>query len=190
MCKSILSPTITPKIKTFPKGLIYKVPKTNSYKLANTNGKLVGEMSLLERFCTNSSFYKTEPYGRTLHIYSLAIKEEEWGYGWGSYLLDFAKKESYKRGCKGRCSLVAHYPGRPPHIFYKKNGFITPQENTNQFLDECIKTGVKPGFLPASDMFIPIKEFMYNKTEETPPQTFWKRLREGILSIFSFYSFL
>lgn len=185
MCKSILSPTITPKVNNFPTGLIYKIPKTNSYKLADTSGKLVGEINLLERFCKNSSFYNAEPYGRTLHIYSLAIKEEDWGKGWGSYLLDFAKKESYKRGCKGRCSLVAHYPGRPPHVFYKKNGFVTTNENTNLFLDECIKNNVKPTFLNAMDMFIPIKEYMMPKaTQKEEPKGFLSKIFGKIKSLF------
>ena len=187
MCKSILSPTITPKINSFPKGLIYKVPATNSYRLADSKGKLVGEINLLERFCQNSSFYKSEPLGRTLHIYSLAIEEKEWGKGWGTYLLDFAKKESFKRGCKGRCSLVAHYPGRAPHIFYKKNGFITNNESTNLLLDECIEKNLRPRFFNACDMFIPIKEFLITPEEKESirKNNFFKKCFNYLRNIFS-----
>ena len=187
MCIPISKPLYPiPQPRIFPKGLIYKVPETNSYRLANNAGKVVGEMSLLKRICNNSAFYKNiEANGTTLHIYNLDIEKEEWGKGWGTYLLDFAKKESYKRGCKGRCSLVAHYPGRPPHVFYKKNGFITPREDINQLLDKCIENGVYPNFLSAIDMFIPIKEFMINKDlPQKPKKGTFKTIIEYLKNIF------
>ena len=145
--------------KGIPKGLIYKQRDNVSHILLDTKtGNIVGEMSLILRPCDNLPFYETKPNTSTLHIYSLKIFEQL--KGWGSYLIDFAKRESYKRGCEGRCSLVAHHSGRSPHTFYKKHGFITTDLAYNEYLDECIAKKQKLYYERPKNMFIPIPEFM------------------------------
>lgn len=147
----------------FPKGIIYHFKERNHYLLADSkSGNLVGEISLMKRPCDNLSFYNTEPGAPTLHIYSLYVHAR--GKGWGDYLIDFAKGESYRQGCEGRCSLVAHHSGRAPHTFYKKKGFITTDEAYNNFLDDCNAQGRILYYAPAKSMFIPIPKFSYSRT--------------------------
>ena len=140
-----------------PKGLIYKHKDGILHTLMDTaTGNCVGKMSIILRPCSNLPFYNNFQEASTLHVYSLKIDEKN--KGWGSYFIDYAKQESYRRGCQGRCSLVAHHSGRSPHLFYKKKGFVTTNEAYNKYLDECIRTGKPLYYERAMSMFIPVKE--------------------------------
>ena len=146
------------KSKPLPKGIIYQFKADNHYTLADLKtGNFVGEMSLMKRPCDNLPFYNAPAGAPTLHVYSLRTYEQ--GKGWGDYLIDFAKGESYRQNCEGRCSLVAHHSGIAPHTFYKKKGFITLDESYNNYLDKCNKQGRRLFYEPAKDMFIPIAKF-------------------------------
>ena len=64
--------------------------------------------------------------------------------GWGTRILEFAKKYSKQIGCNGFMTLKAdgsYTPKRIPHIFYRKFGFSTLESNTDKELDRFIKKG-------------------------------------------------
>ena len=171
----------------FPKGLIYQHSDMVSHSLMDTcSGNFVGEMSILLRPCNNLPFYNTEPNASTLHIYSLRVYDKF--KGWGTYLVDYAKKQSYKRGCDGRCSLVAHHSGLSPHPFYKKQGFVTMDEGYNKYLDLCVTHKKKLLFEPPKDMFIPIPKYAPNLellTEESKKKSFCQKLKGIFKDLFS-----
>lgn len=176
----------TTPLKNIPKGLIYKGPKNNAYHLVNTEtGEYVGKMYAYTRDCTNSAYYSVEPNGKTFHIYSFEIYDQL--KGWGKYLADFAKKESYKQGCKGRTSLVAFNSEKSPHVFWKKQGFVTKNKKTNELLDHYIKTGVSPCYMPAEDMFLPIEKYLkktkHPKRESQKPTTFIGKVANFLVRI-------
>lgn len=170
-----------------PKGLIYKHRDGVLHTLMDTStGNYVGKMSIILRPCNNLSFYNNLQDVSTLHVYSLKIEEKN--KGWGSYFIDYAKQESYRRGCNGRCSLVAHHSGRSPHLFYKKKGFVTTNEAYNNYLDECIRTGKPLYYEKAVNMFIPVKEpveqasFVQNPVQEQ--KGIWNSLFDKLRQLF------
>ena len=180
--KSILN---TKPLKSIPRGLIYHAPKSDMYSLVDLNSKkCVGKKLAYPKSCTNSTFYNVEPNGKTFHIYSLKISEKN--QGWGSYFIKFAKNESIRRNCKGRVSLVAFYPGKAPHIFYKKQGFVTKDKNLNSYLDKCIQEKYNPAYLNAVDMFIPIEKYTKtNKPKETKKASFLNKTYNFFKKIFA-----
>ena len=151
----------TKPLKNIPKGLIYRIPKTNVYKLADVrNCRYVGKMIAGKKAA--NEFYDINPLtNNTLHIYSLEIRDKF--QGWGSCMINFAKQESYNRKCGGRISLVAYNTELSPHVFYKKLGFVSKDNDMNKYLDKCISKGYNPTYLPAEKMFLPVK----NKKEKT-----------------------
>jgi len=163
-------------LKNIPKGLIYQSPKSETYYLASTEtGKCVGRMYAYAKDCTNSAFYEVEPNGKTFHIYSFEIYDQR--KGWGTYFANFAKKESFKQGCKGRTSLVAFNSDKSPHVFWKKQGFRAKNKGTDKLLEHYVKTGVSPWYMPAEDMYLPIEEFMKKpKPKSVQATTFWGKI--------------
>ena len=64
----------------------------------------------------------------------------------GSELLKIAHKESKHMGCEGRVNLLAsscYDLKNPPHLFYKKNGFTSVNQELNDYFDKCISDGVQ-----------------------------------------------
>lgn len=60
----------------------------------------------------------------------------------GSKMLNIAEKESFLYDCLGKLHLVSsdcYFPNRPPHIFYRKNGFKAKDEKINKLIDKYIK---------------------------------------------------
>lgn len=186
MISTIQSSLLSKQIRNFPKNLIYNPPsKPDRYYMANSKGEYVGNMCAFARQRYESSFYQTDLPYKTLHISSLEILEKYWGKGYGSDFIDFAKKESYRQGCEGRVSLVAFYPGRPPHLFYFKKGFITPNQKENERFEKHIKNGEPLYYYNAVDMFLPLKEEHFPRKKNVPqlekkPQG----LKEKVLSFF------
>ena len=65
-------------------------------------------------------------------------------HGYGTKMLNFARKCSEKEGCRGNIHLSADWtlsPGRIPHIFYKKYGMNTGDKKIDKKLDKLIKKG-------------------------------------------------
>ena len=62
--------------------------------------------------------------------------------GIGTKILNFAEKFSMEEGCKGFMTLKADCfftPEKIPHIFYRKFGFSTLDDETDKKLDKFIK---------------------------------------------------
>lgn len=173
----------TKPARKLPRGLIYHAPNSNSYKLFDVkNASYVGKMIAYPKDCTKSSLYhNVEPNAKLLRVYKLEIFEKR--KGWGTYLMNFAMKESYKQGHKGRLALVAHNLQKPPHVFYKKIGLVTKSERQNKILDEYIEKGIEPRYFDAMDMFVPIKA--YEKKElPTPQKNFLEKVFQFIDKFF------
>lgn len=90
----------------------------------------------------NKSFYpEVEPY-KSFQIDCLKSNVRDSGNG--AKCIKLAIDESWKFGCNGRVHLVASKAfdkKRPPHVFYKKMGFISNSPEMNKYLDNCIKYG-------------------------------------------------
>ena len=106
MNQLIVKTSLIPRTCILPKGLIYNEPKTNFYRLINTKtGKAVGEMLAFPEENSNRKIYDIAGEKKVFRIYSLEIDFSERRKGWGEYFMNFAKQESYKRGCEGRLFL-------------------------------------------------------------------------------------
>ncbi len=161
--KSILTRTIRP----LPRGLIYHHPANDVYNLIETkSGKLVGTLVAYTKKADLENFYKISEEDTVLHIDTLHIEPSDREKGWGKYLINFAKNESYKKKCHGRLSLVAYNYGVSPHAFYKKLGFVTLNKRDNELLDECNQEGVKPIGWRAMDMYLDLQPKIISPKEK------------------------
>ena len=169
MIKSILT---TKPIK-MPKGLIYKHPNKDVYRLIETKtGKVIGKMSA---FITKSDalemdFYKIGPDKDIFYINSLEVSPWKRNQGWGEYFMDFAKRESFRQGCEGRTFLVAYNYERPPQVFYKKQGFVAVDERIDKELDRCVEMGSCPYRCETTDMYLPLDEARKYKVPSLVPK--------------------
>lgn len=145
---------------TMPRNLFYQKPNSGIYTMANSQGECVGFAHAWVKRCTSSPYYVSEQPCDVLHIAKLKIFDEYQGQGYGKDFINFFKRESSKRkDCDGRISLVAHHSGRAPHLFYMKQGFITPNINTNKYFEALIKEKKElPFCYYAKDMFLPLKK--------------------------------
>ena len=81
-----------------------------------------------------------------MFIDELHIAKESRGKGFGTKFLDFAQKLSKNLGCNGDLAVLAaplEDSDFAPHIFYRKYGFTTKNKNILEFIDYCIKNGLK-----------------------------------------------
>lgn len=148
-------------IQKLPKELIYKCPKPpvvlgwlynkgktkpDLYKMIDTKtGKYVGEMLgcpvLHDNKKNRQIFYPINVPYKSFYISELQIEERFMGYG--RKFINFARHLSNQSECNGRVHLVAsrvfdrYYP---PHVFYKKCGFVSNDSLMDDYLNECIKS--------------------------------------------------
>ena len=93
--------------------------------------------------------------------YVAYVESADSGFGYGSDLLKLAETESRRTGCEGRVHLTAsrvYTPSRPPHLFYRKRGFVSVSPYLNEVMDFYISMG-KP--LPSEyadniEMYLPV----------------------------------
>lgn len=154
--KSIL---LTKPIKEMPKGLIYNHKNKDIYKLISLKDKkVVGEMRAYP-IKNDKPYYKNEEKKDYIfHISSLDIFEKMRNQGWGEIFINFAKKESFNKNCKGKISLVAYNYEKSPHAFYKKHDFVTLDDKTNKILDEYVKNHWIPFHWDAMEMYLPLEK--------------------------------
>ncbi len=119
------------KPRKIPQNLIYNPKGTDLYKLINLkNGSVIGQMVAYPSI------------NKDVYIASLAIYRER-RQGFGKMFLDFAKNMSKKCGFEGRMSVYASTlaldPHNPPHIFYRKYGFVSEDKEMLNKIDKCIK---------------------------------------------------
>jgi hypothetical protein len=167
-------------LKQIPKGIIYRISNSNVYKLADVrNCEYVGRMIAGKK--PSTKFYNLNPFTNdVLHIYSLEIKNKH--IGWGTCLLNHAKRESYTRGCEGRLTLGAYNPRKSPHTFYRKNGFVCEHKYMDKYLDKCIANNIIPSHLPLEEMYLPIN-IQTNKSTRQKIREFFSRFLRTIIPI-------
>ena len=157
---------------SMPKGLIYRPKNGDRYKLIETKtGRVIGKMVA---FPTKSdsfeeNFYNISPNKDIFYINSLEIVYWKRRQGWGEYCMDFAKRESFRRGCEGRTFLVAYEYERPPQLFYKKQGFVAVDKEMDKKLDLLLEQGLSPHRCGTVDMYLPLEEMKkYNVPRALP----------------------
>lgn len=121
-------------------------PVGYKYHLLDTKtGKQLGEMEARPVLYNigNRAFYpQVAPY-KSFEIDYLKSNVRDKGNG--SKFITLAKNESKALDCKGRVHLIAsrvYDYDRPPHVFYKKMGFVSNSSKMNKYLDKCIKFGM------------------------------------------------
>lgn len=167
------------RIQKLPRELIYKCPEPPKiigwtyrgnknqpalYRMCDTKtGKYVGEMLgcpvLHDNRKIRQVFYPIKKPYKSFYIGELHIEERFLGYG--TKFINFAKNLSKQSGCDGRVHLVAsriydrYYP---PHIFYKKCGFVSNNKLMDDYLDNCIasKTQIESGIADNLNMYLPV----------------------------------
>lgn len=169
MINPVQKSILTTKPIKMPKGLIYNHPKSTVYHLIETETwKEIGKIDAFNMQSKNIKIYDTDKRKELFYIASLFITPEKRNLGWGKYFMDFIKRESHKQGCEGRTFLIAHNQKKSPHIFYKKQEFITVDEEVNRELDEHIKNGTIPNQYEAMYMYLPPELFDKYKVEASP----------------------
>ena len=150
-------------------------PVGYKYHLLDTKtGKQLGEMEARPVLYNigNRAFYpQVTPY-KSFEIDYLKSNVRDKGNG--SKFITLAKNESKALGCKGRVHLIASRAydyDRPPHVFYKKMGFVSNSSKMNKYLDKCIKFGLNVGQSKSNSlkMYLP-----YTPTETPKVSTFGK----------------
>ncbi len=183
-----LSPLLISKPKPLPKGLIYNPPHTDFYHLISLKSKkIVGEMLAFPKENDRFLYTDKKPDDLVFQIQSLKIIPEEQHNGWGKFLMDFAKRESFKQNCEGRLALVAYNYERSPHAFYKKQGLVTKDSKTNHILDEYVENHWIPFHWDAMPMFLPeenIGKFSV-KNIATKKENKFKILIKNFLNLFN-----
>lgn len=118
-----------------------------NYNVCNTKtGLLQGTMicTVENRANVLRQYYPKELMPKkSLYIADIQAKEREKGVG--SYLINFALKVSKKLGCNKNIHLLSsdlYDTVKPPHIFYAKKGFFTPDKKLMSYINESL-TGKK-----------------------------------------------
>jgi hypothetical protein len=150
-------------------------PVGYKYHLFDTKtGQQLGEMEARPVLYNigNRAFYpQVAPY-KSFEIDYLKSNVRDKGNG--SKFITLAKNESKALGCKGRVHLIASRAydyDRPPHVFYKKMGFVSNSSKMNKYLDKCIKFGLNVGQSKSN----PLKMYLpYTPTETPKVSTFGK----------------
>lgn len=156
---------------------INRTSAVNIHRMFDTKtGQYVGEM-ITQPFknISSSLIYPGETKIRALEIVRLLVFKRRKGYG--SKFINFAKHESNKYKCDNHVFLLAsciYDPQYPSHVFYRKQGFITPEKKINKILDNCISKHENLDLNDAKNilMYIPVK-----KEEPEQKYGFFKKLK-------------
>lgn len=124
-----------PKIQELPRTLIYNKSKSSLYTMMTTqNPRIVGTMWASPKKIDNKNFFE---------IILLVIDERRKGFG--KEFINFAKNRSYQKNCEGRVFLTSDInvfeSRKPPHIFYRKQGFTSNDKAYLKKIDQFIKEG-------------------------------------------------
>lgn len=107
------------------------------------------------------------------------------GSGFGTAMLNFAKKYSKKLGCEGNLHLsadVGFTPNRVPHIFYYKYGMNTKNPAVNKKLKSFIQNNKQATWKDFEniDMYYPPINFPMTMFEKA----IYKTLKFGLKTVF------
>ena len=93
--------------------------------------------------------------------YVAYLESVDSGLGYGTEMINLAKIESRKQGCEGRVHLTAsrvYTPQRPPHLFYRKQGFVAVCPYINEIMDFCLSIGrqLPVEYADNIEMYLPV----------------------------------
>ena len=150
--------SINKYVSPINKNLFYKKLERGCYRMMNSKGEFVAEATVYPRYKAESFCYSEDVPCSIFHIARFDVFEEFQRQGYGSEFMKYLKRESYDTGCEGRVSLVAHSSRKAPHLFYWKQGFITPDIGVNKYFATCVKEGRDFQHYAAKDMYLPLKK--------------------------------
>ncbi len=167
---------LTKPLKELPRRLIYKSQKTQRvfddingtktrayvYNMVDTQtNEVVATMKAgpVEYKNKNHEIYPIEVPYRSYYV--AYIESVDSGQGYGTELLKLARSESVQTGCEGRVHLIAsriYTPRRPPHLFYRKQGFESGSSFLNQTMDFyiSIKKPLPDEYADNLEMHLPV----------------------------------
>lgn len=139
-----IGPLKYPKPNKIPNRLIYG--SNSQYRMVDLlTGSYLGKLKVTPTELKNNTFYKNKEPIKSLYINDLWIVPFFRRKNAGSEFVKFAKKLSYKEGCKGRLHLLAYNydnPYQAPHKFWRKLGFASASEKENKILDFIIENDI------------------------------------------------
>ena len=116
-------------------------------------------------------------------LYVDVIKSFYKNKGYGTQLMNYAKKLSDKLGCEGNIHLIASSefdPKRAPHMFYRKFGMNTGNYLIDSKIDKFIRKNKKATRedFPSIEMYYPPVKSDINPDElpKRNNESFWKSL--------------
>lgn len=148
----------------------FQIPYFRYQMLETKTGKYLGEMmGTPETICKNTDFYPDKTPYKSYYIEFLQTNTERSGHG--KAFIELAQSESKKYGCGGKIHLIAtrlYAPKNPPHLFYKKCGFISNNKKINRYFDACLKLKKKIKTKSSGNLY------MYMPVEKIPARTMSK----------------
>lgn len=163
----------------FPNYYIYRSQKFLSLNnirevakiISIKDGQVKGEMEFRPSY-VNRKAKGGEP---SLFIDFLVIHDRKKGYG--TKLLNYAKKCSEQMGCEGNFwldSSTCFLPQEIPHTFYRKFGMTSDNIKTDKMLDKFILKGKIPTYKDMGDVFMYYPN--YNQKKVNIFKKLWNKL--------------
>ena len=181
----LISPTLPPS--KMPNIMMYTVKAPLNSGIMRHYSKLIDlkQGELLAYMNTEKELIPKE-HLLVPSLYVDILMSVQKGKGYGTQLMNYAKKLSKQLGCGGNIHLVAcdeFAPNRPPHIFYKKLGMNTGNYLVDTKIDSFIKKNKNAvrGDFPNIEMYYPPVKSEINP-DELPyvEDGFWKSLFKKI----------
>lgn len=139
-------PIKSPRLKKLPDKLIYHAysgyfgSKIDNFIMFSTKPSEKNKICLM--MCFPEMIFREGKNVPSLYIQKLISSSK--GLGFGTAMLNFAKRYSKSLGCGGRFHLLsssAYLPQKSPHVFYKKFGLNTGKPMIDKKLDKFVRKG-------------------------------------------------
>lgn len=165
-----------PRLSKTPSELIYEFPNIASKKRSSQRLFSMVSLENCERagflVCHKSNLNLRDDYNGNSHAIDFICTPKN-NHRYGTRLLNFAKNLSKQIGCNGYVFLksdISFTPNRIPHLFYRKNGFSTLNQKTDEKLDAFIKTGKNATLRDFSSM-----NMFFPAPQEPPKDTLFSK---------------
>lgn len=161
-CQQTLKyPPLKPTIKKIPDTIVWFSDKNPHYYDFVAVSTTSNPLNICKMYCSKYDRVTEDRVLPSLMIHM--IKSTPMKQGLGTVMLNIAKKFSKQIGCEGRLDLKAvsqFTPDELPHIFYRKYGFNTTDNQINKKLDSFIaknKKATKDDFQDMMMYYPPVK---------------------------------
>lgn len=136
-------------LKRIPSEIVIK--KGNDYLMKETkSGRL---LAIMEAKPKNMPKWGFEPFTGTPALEISVLGTMKPHSGLGRKMIQLAKTESLRMGCKGNLFLQCYNPKEYPDVFYRKCGFFTTKLERLKQIDSYIKNKT---FLEPLDALLPM----------------------------------